>query len=60
VRNKGNPLNRWAWVLIGMTMASAPALVSAQVSLATVVDLAQRNSSTVKLAEADVQKAKRH
>jgi len=29
----------------------------AQVSLATVVDLAQRNSSAVKLAEADVQKA---
>jgi outer membrane protein TolC len=37
--------------------AAAPALVSAQVSLATVVDLAQRNSSSVKLAEADVHKA---
>ena len=47
----------WALMLIGMTMASAPALVSAQVSLATVVDLAQRNSSAVKLAEADVQRA---
>jgi hypothetical protein len=33
--------------------------VSAQVSLATVVDLAQRNSSAVKLAQADVQKARR-
>ncbi len=32
-------------------------LLPAQVSLATVVDLAQRNSSTVRLAEADVQKA---
>ena len=32
----------WALMLIGMTMASAPALVSAQVSLATVVDLARR------------------
>jgi outer membrane protein TolC len=50
-------MNRWALMLIGITMASAPALVSAQISLATVVDLAQRNSSTVKLAEADVQKA---
>jgi outer membrane protein TolC len=50
-------MNRWALMLIGMTMASAPALVSAQISLATVVDLAQRNSSAVKLAEADVQKA---
>jgi outer membrane protein TolC len=50
-------MNRWALMLIGITMASAPALVSAQISLATVVDLAQRNSSAVKLAEADVQKA---
>ena len=50
-------MNRWALMLIGITMASAPALVSAQISLAMVVDLAQRNSSTVKLAEADVQKA---
>jgi outer membrane protein TolC len=38
-------------------MATQPATVQAQVSLATVVDLAQRNSSAVKLAEADVQKA---
>jgi outer membrane protein TolC len=44
-------------MLLGMAMATAPALVSAQVSLATVVDLAQRNSSAVKLAEADVRKA---
>jgi len=50
-------MKRWALMLIGITMASAPALVSAQISLATVVDLAQRNSSAVKLAEADVQKA---
>jgi outer membrane protein TolC len=34
-----------------------PATLQAQVSLATVVDLAQRNSSAVKLAEADVLKA---
>jgi outer membrane protein TolC len=44
-------------MLIGMTMATAPALVSAQVSLRTVVDLAQRNSSAVRLAEAGVLKA---
>jgi outer membrane protein TolC len=37
--------------------AFAPATLQAQVSLATVVDLAQRNSSAVKLADADVQKA---
>jgi len=51
---------RRAWqlaVLMGAVLGSAPALVSAQVSLATVVDLAQRNSSAVKLAQADVNKA---
>jgi len=57
VKNGNNPLKRLALMLIGMTMASAPALVSAQVSLATVVDLAQRNSSVVRLAGADLQKA---
>jgi outer membrane protein TolC len=44
-------------MLIGMAMAAAPALVSAQVSLSTVVDLAQRNSTAVRLAQADVDKA---
>jgi outer membrane protein TolC len=44
-------------ILLGLTLAAAPCIVQAQVSLATVVDLAQRNSSAVKLAEADVQKA---
>src|ERR1017187_6172598 len=44
-------------MLIGMTLTTAPALVSAQVSLTTVVDLAQRNSSAVRLAQADIDKA---
>jgi outer membrane protein TolC len=57
VRKGYNPLKRWTWILIGMAMATAPAPVSAQVSLATVVDLAQRNSGAVRLAEADVRKA---
>ena len=35
----------------------APAALSAQVSLRTVVEMAQQNSSAVRLAEADVQKA---
>ncbi|MFZ0744335.1 MAG: TolC family protein [Terracidiphilus sp.] len=47
----------WIAILIGIVAAAAPPLVSAQVSLATVVDLAQHNSSAVKLAEADLQKA---
>ncbi|MDE3148747.1 MAG: TolC family protein [Acidobacteriota bacterium] len=41
--------------MLGLALAAAPA--GAQVSLATVVDLAQRNSSAVRLAEADVRKA---
>jgi outer membrane protein TolC len=57
VKNGDNPLKRWSWMLIGMAIATAPALVSAQVSLSTVVDLAQRNSSAVRLAQADVDKA---
>jgi outer membrane protein TolC len=44
-------------MLIGMTLTTVPTVVSAQVSLTTVVDLAQRNSSAVRLAEADVNKA---
>jgi outer membrane protein TolC len=50
-----NSLQGWATVLLGLAMV--PALLPAQVSLTTVVDLAQRNSSAVKLAQADVQKA---
>ncbi|MGA3161525.1 MAG: TolC family protein [Terracidiphilus sp.] len=57
VRNGDNPLKRWTWMLAGMAMIIAPALVSAQVSLVTVVDLAQRNSGAVRLAQADVDKA---
>ncbi len=41
-----------AWAL-----ACAPALAQAQVSLTSVVELAQENSSAVKLANADLQKA---
>jgi len=44
--------------LIGLAiLLAAPTLVPAQVSLATVVDLAQRNSAAVRLAATDVQKA---
>jgi outer membrane protein TolC len=44
-------------ILCSVAMLAAPQIVSAQVSLATVVDLAQRNSTTVKLAQADLNKA---
>jgi outer membrane protein TolC len=40
-----------------LALACAPALAQAQVSLTSVVELAQQNSSAVKLANADLQKA---
>ena len=57
MKNGKFPLNGCAAMLIVAALVAAPSLVSAQVSLTTVVDLAQHNSSAVKLAEADVQKA---
>ena len=45
-------------ILIAVGLLSlAPGLLSAQVSLSTVVDLAQRNSTSVRLADADVRRA---
>ena len=52
-----NPRRAWTQILVGLALAALPALLPAQVSLATLVDLAQRNSSAVKLAQADVNKA---
>jgi len=57
VRITNKPRRACAWTLAGLALAAAVSTASAQVSLGTVVDLAQRNSSTVKLAQADVQKA---
>jgi outer membrane protein TolC len=57
VRNQHNPLKGWSFILVAATLAVVPALLPAQISLTTMVDLAQRNSSAVKLAQADVQKA---
>ncbi|MGA2635828.1 MAG: TolC family protein [Terracidiphilus sp.] len=45
-----------AWLVI-MGLTAAPALLPAQVSLGTVVALAQRNSTSVRLAQTDVDKA---
>lgn len=44
-------------VLIAVALAWMPALLPAQVSLRTVVDLAQRDSTAVRAAQADVHKA---
>ena len=46
-----------AAVFVAAALVTAPPLLRAQVSLGTVVDLAQRNSSAVKLAESDIKKA---
>jgi outer membrane protein TolC len=46
-----------ASLLLGLGLAAMPAPVSSQVSLSTIVDLAQRKSSAVKMAGADVRKA---
>lgn len=43
--------------VLGLVLACAPAVASAQVSLMTVVDLAQRNSTAVRAAQAGVKKA---
>jgi outer membrane protein TolC len=40
-----------------LVIAGLPAVLPAQVSLSTMVDMAQKNSAAVKLAEADLQKA---
>ncbi len=56
-RRGNKPWRRWAPVFAALALAAAPPLAPAQVSLLTVVNLAQRNSSTVQLAQADVLKA---
>ncbi len=43
--------------LAGLALASASAIAAAQVSLTSVVELAQKNSAAVRLSLADVQKA---
>lgn len=43
--------------LLGVALAVFPPVLPGQVSLNTVVDLAQRNSTSVRMAEADQQKA---
>jgi len=60
VKTGNNPRRGWMlalFLLTGSALAFGPSLLSAQVSLTTVVDLAQKNSSAVKLAEADLKRA---
>jgi len=56
--NTGHNSHRaYAPLLAIVAFAAGTAAATAQVSIGTVVDLAQRNSSSVKLAQVDVQKA---
>jgi len=55
VRKRLHGRGLWATGLAGLALAASAA--QAQVSLATVVDLAQRNSTAVKLAQADLNRA---
>ncbi len=48
---------KWSAALAALALALWPAAAGAQVSLTTVVQMAQRNSATVRIAEADVRKA---
>lgn len=48
---------KWKSALAGLALGCAPALAGAQVSLSTVVQMAERNSASVRMAEADVRKA---
>jgi len=57
VKLRQNSLVFTAQALVALALASVSALAPAQVSLTSVVDLAQKNSATVRLAEADVHKA---
>lgn len=57
LRTENKSQTAWLAGLLGVALCAVPAQLSAQVSLATVVNLAQRNSTTARLAEADMRKA---
>jgi outer membrane protein TolC len=55
-----NPRAGWAIVFAGLLLAAARTAAPAQVSLSTVVELAQKRSDAVRLAQADLRKAEAH
>jgi outer membrane protein TolC len=57
VKTGNNTRRTWTPLIVGLAFSLVPVLSSSQVSLRTVVEMAQQNSSSVKIAEADVQKA---
>ena len=57
LKTGNNPNRAWTPIIAGIAICLAPVLSPAQVSLRTIVELAQQNSSSVRLANADVNKA---
>ena len=57
LKTLAGPLLRIALFYAISVLTASPVLLRAQVSLATVVDLAQKNSTAVRIAEAEVRKA---
>ncbi len=57
LKRRWNSRRAWAHGLLAAALTAAPARLPAQVSLRTVVDLAQRNSTAVRAAQAGVNKA---
>jgi outer membrane protein TolC len=57
LRSAHNSRRTWPGALAAAVLAAVAASATAQVSLMTVVDLARKNSATVRLAQADVQRA---
>jgi outer membrane protein TolC len=56
-RDRINAVRLFCAIFAGTLSAFSPAIASAQISLGTVVSLAQQNSTAVKLANADLRKA---
>ena len=57
MRAEHNSRNPWRVALAGAVLAAVAAVAPAQMSLTTVVELAQKNSAAVRLAQADLQRA---
>lgn len=57
LKNRSRSRPRLALLAVTGAMMGAPLALQAQVSLRTVVDLAQRNSTSVRMAQSDVEKS---
>ncbi len=58
MKSKHNPLRPYSRLAVALCLAAVPCAAAAQVSLRTVVELAQRTSTAVRIAQADVSRAR--